>query len=89
MSHSPLDKIQALDAIEKEIITCLQSAGECSVWFDTEMHEFTEKMWIFFSKSAQNIQITLNRVTYEINFFPRPIVARVGQRENQSKSRGK
>lgn len=29
MSHSPLDKIQALDAIEKEIITCLQSAGEC------------------------------------------------------------
>lgn len=28
MSHSPLDKIQALDAIEKEIITCLQSAGE-------------------------------------------------------------
>lgn len=27
MSHSPLDKIQALDAIEKEIITCLQSAG--------------------------------------------------------------
>ncbi|XP_031623859.1 mediator of RNA polymerase II transcription subunit 11 [Contarinia nasturtii] len=28
MSHSPLDKIQALDAIEKEIITCLQSAGQ-------------------------------------------------------------
>ena len=27
MSHNPLDKIQALDAIEKEIITCLQSAG--------------------------------------------------------------
>lgn len=28
MAHSPLDKIQALDAIEKEIITCVQSAGE-------------------------------------------------------------
>lgn len=28
MSHSPLDKIQALDAIEKEIVTCLQSAGK-------------------------------------------------------------
>lgn len=28
MSHSPLDKIQALDAIEKEIINCMQSAGE-------------------------------------------------------------
>lgn len=28
MSHSPLDKIQALDAIEKEIILCLQSAGK-------------------------------------------------------------
>lgn len=28
MSHSPLDKIQALDAIEKEIITCMQSAGK-------------------------------------------------------------
>lgn len=27
MSHSPLEKIQALDAIEKEIIICLQSAG--------------------------------------------------------------
>lgn len=27
MAHSPLDKIQALDAIEKEIITCVQSAG--------------------------------------------------------------
>lgn len=27
MSHTPLDKIQALDAIEKEIITCVQSAG--------------------------------------------------------------
>lgn len=27
MAHNPLDKIQALDAIEKEIITCLQSAG--------------------------------------------------------------
>lgn len=30
MSHSPLDKIQALDAIEKEIITCIQSAGKSS-----------------------------------------------------------
>lgn len=28
MSHSPLDKIQALDAIEKEIINCVQSAGK-------------------------------------------------------------
>lgn len=28
MAHSPLDKIQALDAIEKEIITCIQSAGK-------------------------------------------------------------
>lgn len=28
MAHSPLEKIQALDAIEKEIILCLQSAGE-------------------------------------------------------------
>lgn len=28
MSHNPLDKIQALDAIEKEIIMCLQSAGK-------------------------------------------------------------
>lgn len=28
MAHSPLEKIQALDAIEKEIILCLQSAGK-------------------------------------------------------------
>lgn len=28
MAHSPLDKIQALDAIEKEIILCIQSAGK-------------------------------------------------------------
>lgn len=28
MSHSPLEKIQALDSIEKEIVTCLQSAGK-------------------------------------------------------------
>lgn len=28
MAQSPLDKIQALDAIEKEIILCLQSAGK-------------------------------------------------------------
>lgn len=27
MAQSPLDKIQALDAIEKEVILCLQSAG--------------------------------------------------------------
>lgn len=27
MAHNPMDKIQALDAIEKEILTCLQSAG--------------------------------------------------------------
>ncbi|KAJ6647421.1 Mediator of RNA polymerase II transcription subunit 11 [Pseudolycoriella hygida] len=28
MAHSPLEKIQALDSIEKEIILCLQSAGQ-------------------------------------------------------------
>lgn len=28
MAHSPLDKIQALGLIEKEIIMCLQSAGK-------------------------------------------------------------
>lgn len=28
MAHSPLEKIQALDGIEKEIILCLQSAGK-------------------------------------------------------------
>ncbi|KAG4073814.1 hypothetical protein HA402_001038 [Bradysia odoriphaga] len=28
MAHSPLEKIQALDGIEKEIILCLQSAGQ-------------------------------------------------------------
>lgn len=34
MAHSPLEKIQALDAIEKEVILCLQSAGisiQCDV----------------------------------------------------------
>uniref|UniRef100_A0A0K8TRL7 Mediator of RNA polymerase II transcription subunit 11 n=1 Tax=Tabanus bromius TaxID=304241 RepID=A0A0K8TRL7_TABBR len=28
MAQSPLDKIHALEAIEKEIITCLQSSGQ-------------------------------------------------------------
>lgn len=77
MSHSPLDKIQALDAIEKEIITCLQSAGECFVWFHTQMLEIKAKMLILVSISAQNIQIT-----HEITFVSRSIVAGVGQREN-------
>lgn len=27
MTHSPLEKIHALDAIEKDIINCVQSAG--------------------------------------------------------------
>lgn len=27
MTHTPIDKIQVLDSIEKEIILCLQSAG--------------------------------------------------------------
>lgn len=31
MAHNPLDKIQALDAIEKEIIQCLQSAGKSAL----------------------------------------------------------
>lgn len=28
MTHTPIDKIQVLDSIEKEIILCLQSAGQ-------------------------------------------------------------
>lgn len=28
MSRTPLDKIEVLDSIEKDIILCLQSAGE-------------------------------------------------------------
>lgn len=37
MAHSPLDKIQALDAIEKEIITCVQSAGKSLLLYTTIM----------------------------------------------------
>ena len=32
-NHNPLEKIQALDAIEKEICQCIQSAGECEYLF--------------------------------------------------------
>lgn len=42
MSHNPLDKIQALDAIEKEIIQCLQSAGKTNS-FKVHMHCLTFK----------------------------------------------
>lgn len=32
-ARNPLDKIEVLDSIEKDIITCLQSAGKKSVHF--------------------------------------------------------
>lgn len=40
MAHNPIDKIHALDAIEKEIITCMQSAG-------SPKHSYTFKFHIY------------------------------------------
>ncbi|CAD7079603.1 unnamed protein product [Hermetia illucens] len=62
MSHNPLDKIQALDAIEKEIIMCLQSAGQALTELAKEKssQKTAENHTQQFLKSLSNVEQKLS-----------------------------
>lgn len=66
MSHSPLDKIQALDAIEKEIILCLQSAGNdylCITSKRISINLFTFQVRVYRSLAKKNPVKKLPKIT--------------------------
>ncbi|XP_055920780.1 mediator of RNA polymerase II transcription subunit 11 [Eupeodes corollae] len=68
MAHNPLDKINALDAIEKEIITCLQSAGQALQELSKEKssQKNAENQTQQFLKSLSNVE---SKLSEQINYL--------------------
>lgn len=68
MAHNPLDKIHALDAIEKDIITCLQSAGQALQELSKEKssQKNVENQTQQFLKSLSNVELKLSE---QINYL--------------------
>ncbi|XP_055836754.1 mediator of RNA polymerase II transcription subunit 11 [Episyrphus balteatus] len=68
MAHNPLDKIHALDAIEKDIITCLQSAGQALQELSKEKssQKNAENQTQQFLKSLSNVE---SKLSEQINYL--------------------
>ncbi|XP_055371322.1 mediator of RNA polymerase II transcription subunit 11 [Condylostylus longicornis] len=68
MTHNPLDKINALDAIEKDIILCLQSAGQALQELGKEKSSLkaAENHTQLFIKSLQSVE---SKLSEQINYL--------------------
>ncbi|XP_065220767.1 mediator of RNA polymerase II transcription subunit 11-like [Planococcus citri] len=68
MSAAPVDKIKALDEIEKDIITCLQSAGQAFLELSKEKSSLkqVESHTNQFLKTLGNVEAKL---TDQINYL--------------------